>query len=385
MPSDGARQRDSETLWRGPRAVVSVAFMILLVVLAADVFGGSTVRLGGIMLALPALAAVFTRPWPVLIVAGVMLPAYVVALSVNRRLTWTDAPVALATAVVISMASVGAAALRERREKELAQSRRVTAQTQRTLLRPLPSRLGPVDISSAYLASDAESTLGGDLYACAVVDGRPRVIVGDVQGKGLSTLEVVLFLLAAFRQAARQHVALPDLPTFLDEAVRRDLARARDMVLESGDAEQEPEAGQRMRECFVTVVVVEIHGEGEEVRMVNCGHPAPLLLHEGVARELPSSRPALPVGLLSLDPAPVPVDTHRLEQGDTLLLYTDGLIEARDNAGVFYPLADRIGAWAGRPPAAMLDALQDDVREFAHLEDDVAMVTIRRSTAPPAE
>lgn len=393
MPLDGAWRRGSQSLWRG-RAFVGAAFVVLVLVLAADLFGGSAVRLGGMMLALPALAAVFTGPGPVLVIAGLMLPAFVVSLSANGRLNWSEAPVSLATAVVISAAAAGAAAVREKRANELAQSRRVTARTQATLLRPLPSRLGPVEISSAYLASDEESTIGGDVYACAVVGGRPRVMVGDVQGKGLSTLEVVLFLLTAFRQAARQGVALDDLPVFLDDAVRRDLARARDTAREAGEVGEggeareggevgeEPEAGRRMRECFVTAVVVEVVGDGEEVRLVNCGHPAPLLLHAGTVRELSASRPALPVGLLSLDSEPVSVDTHRLEAGDTLLLYTDGLIEARDDAGVFYPLAERIGAWTARPPAAMLDALQSDLRGHARLEDDVAMVTVRRSFAP---
>ncbi|MET4924070.1 PP2C family protein-serine/threonine phosphatase [Streptomyces sp. PSRA5] len=387
MPSVDARRRDSEALWRGPQVIVGLAVGLLLLLLAADAFGGSRVRLGGMMLALPALAAVFTGPGAVLVIATAMLPAYTVSLAENGRLTWMDAPVALATALVISAASVGAAAVREKRARQLEQSRRVTAQTQRTLLRPLPPRLGPVELSSTYLASDAESTIGGDLYACAMVDGRPRVMVGDVQGKGLSTLEVVLFVLNAFRQGARQQVALPDLPAFLDDAVRRDLDRARDVAEENDDVTGGPEMGQRMRECFVTAVVVEFVGECDEVRLVNCGHPAPLLLRDGTVRELPSPEHALPIGLLGLDadPSPVHVESHRMEPDDTLLLYTDGLIEARDEAGAFYPLAERVVHWATRPPAAMLDAIRADLRRFARLDDDIAMVTVRRSPVRRAD
>ncbi|MFD3923857.1 PP2C family protein-serine/threonine phosphatase [Streptomyces sp. NPDC058595] len=384
MPSVDAQRRDSEDLWRGPGAVVALAIAILLLVLAADVLGGYRIRLGGIMLALPALAAVFTGPRAVAVIAGVMMPAYVVTLAENHRLNWADAPVAIATAVVISATAVGAAAVRERRARQLAQSRRVTAQTQQTLLRPLPPRLGPMEISSMYLASDAESSIGGDLYACAMVDGRPRVIVGDVQGKGLSTLEMVLFVLNAFRRAAWQRVALHDLPGFLNDALRRELELARDMAHESGDFTQEPEMGRRMRESFVTAVVVEVVGEGDEVRLVNCGHPAPLLLHDGTARELPSPKPALPLGLLGLDTDPVHVESHRMEPGDTLLLFTDGLVEARDEAGDFYPLTERVGPWTGHSPEALLDAIQTDLRRHALLDDDIAMVTLRRSTAPQA-
>lgn len=381
MPSVDARRRDPKALWRGPQAMVALTVAILALLLIADAFGGSRVRLGGLMLAIPALAAVFAGPRAVLVICGAMLPAYVTSLAENHRLNWTDAPIALSTAVVICVAAVAASAVREKRAGQLAQSRRVTVQTQQTLLRPLPPRLGPVELASMYLAADAESTLGGDLYACAMVGGRPRVIVGDVQGKGLSTLEVVLFVLNAFRQGARQGVALADLPAFLDEAVRRDLMRANELAEESGDNGQEPEMAQRVRECFVTAVVVEVVGEGDKVQLINCGHPAPLLLHDGTARELPSAKPSLPVGLLGLDSDPVHVETHHLAPGDTLLLYTDGLIEARDAVGVFYPLTERIGNWAAHPPAAMLHAILTDLRRHAHLEDDVAMVTVRRSTS----
>lgn len=381
MPSVDAYRRDLQALWRGPQAIVGLAACILVLLLLADAFGGARIRLGGIMLALPALAAVFAGPRAVLLISGLMLPAYVGSLAENGRLNWTDGPIALATALVISVAAVGAAAVREKRTRQLAQSRRVTAQTQATLLRPLPPRLGPMEISSTYLASDAESTIGGDLYACAMVDGRPRVIVGDVQGKGLSTLEVVLFVLNAFRQGARQGVPLADLPGFLDEAVHRDLVRASEVMEETGDLAQEPEMAQRVRECFVTAVVVEAVGGGDKVQLVNCGHPAPLLLHDGTARELPSAKPSLPIGLLGLDSDPVHVETHHLAPGDILLLYTDGLIEARNAVGVFYPLAERIVNWAKHPPAAMLHAILTDLRRHAHLEDDVAMVTVRRSTS----
>ncbi|MEV8366487.1 PP2C family protein-serine/threonine phosphatase [Streptomyces niveus] len=385
MPSVDARRRDPKALWRGPQAMVALAVAVLALLLIADAFGGSRIRLGGLMLAIPALAAVFAGPRAVLVISGAMLPAYVTSLAENHRLNWADAPIAISTAVVICVAAVAASALREKRVRQLAQSRRVTVQTQQTLLRPLPPRLGPVELASMYLAADAESTIGGDLYACAIVDGRPRVMVGDVQGKGLATLEIVLFMLGAFRLAAWEGVPLADLPAFLDDAVRRELVLARDMAVQRGDFTQEPEMGQRMRESFVTAIVVEVGGDGDEIQLVNCGHPAPFLLRDGTALELPSPKPALPIGLLSLDTDTVQVDSHRMEPGDTLLLYTDGLAEARDNAGEFYPLAERVAQRAHHPPMTLLGAIRTDLRRHALLDDDVAMVTLHRSVARPAD
>lgn len=379
MAPGDAKESDPGPVWRGPRTIIGLSLGILLLLLATDLLSGSNIRIGGAMLALPALAAVLVGPGSVLIIVAAMLPLFTVSLGVNGRLNWQDAPVVLVTAVLISAAAVGASAVRVRRERELAQSRRVAARSQQIMQRPLPPTLGPLELSSVYLASDEESTIGGDLYACAMVDGRARVMVGDVQGKGLSAVEVVTYLLIAFRQAAQQHVALADLPAYLDSAVRSDLTHAMEVVAESGSG-VEPEMEHLVRECFATAVVVEVTGEGEQVQVVNCGHPPPLLVHDGLSRELPASVPSLPIGLLRLDRDPVRIDTHRLAAGDTLLLYTDGLIEARDEAGVYYPIAEGMRKWGARPPADLLEALKTDLRRHArgHLVDDVAMVTVRR-------
>ena len=98
----------------------------------------------------------------------------------------------------------------------------------------------------------------------------------------------------------------------------------------------------------------------------------------------------LPVGLASL--APSPSEAKRTPQtvpfgpGDQMLFYTDGVSEARDKTGAFYPLS-RCGALlaAGDPDAA-LARLQDDVARYVGhaLEDDAAMLLIRavRDDAP---
>lgn len=362
-------------------AVVAITLGVLAVLLAIDAAGGRGVRLGGAMLPLPALAAIFAGPGAVSLVSLVMLPAYTASLALNGRLTWGgDAPVSLTTAVVICVAAVLASTVRERRERELAQSRKVTRQTQQIMLRPLPPRLGPLEISSLYLASDDESTLGGDVYACATIDGRPRILLGDVQGKGLAVVEVVMFLLVAFRRAAQQQVGLAELPGYLDDAIRGDLRQAREMQGECGLSGGETETELRLRECFVTAVIVEANRAGDEVRMVNCGHPPPLFFHGGDVHELKPTVPALPLGLLRLDEDLVRIDTHRLAEGDKLLLYTDGLIEARNEAGEFYPLTEGVGRWGELEPPAMIASIRADLdrHTHSHLVDDVAMVTVCR-------
>ncbi|QHA07646.1 SpoIIE family protein phosphatase [Streptomyces broussonetiae] len=76
--------------------------------------------------------------------------------------------------------------------------------------------------------------------------------------------------------------------------------------------------------------------------MLNCGHPPPLLIRGDQVTVLNSRRPSLPLGLCALCTRNDRSDPFTLEPGDMLLLYTDGVIEARSPTGAFYPLAERL-------------------------------------------
>jgi serine phosphatase RsbU (regulator of sigma subunit) len=305
----------------------------------------------------------------------------------------------MATALLIGGASVLAAVVRERRERELAQVRWIAAVTQRALLRPLPTGLGPLAIASTYLAADREAAIGGDLYAAADLgDGRIRVLVGDVQGKGMAAVEVTGMLLAAFRRTARRRTPLRALPAALDESLRDDLADLTDPAQLSREPPPEPPSGHgpdRLRreaepdagpgtagflERFVTAVVVDVAPGGERISVANCGHPPPILLHRGTVVPLESAHPALPLGLGDLTPETQHLDTYDLAIGDVLLLYTDGVIEARDGDGAFYPLAERLADWRDLAPADLVTALTADLARHvgSRLGDDVAVVALQR-------
>jgi hypothetical protein len=69
-----------------------------------------------------------------------------------------------------------------------------------------------------------------------------------------------------------------------------------------------------------------------------------------------------------------------------LLLYTDGVTEARDARGTFYPLAQRAAKWAGLEPTHLLASIEADLREHVPpgaLADDMAMVAVRRDGPDP--
>ncbi|MEU8691531.1 PP2C family protein-serine/threonine phosphatase [Streptomyces sp. NPDC048665] len=124
----------------------------------------------------------------------------------------------------------------------------------------------------------------------------------------------------------------------------------------------------------------EARRQGPQAEMLNCGHPPPLLIHGEQVTVLNSRRPAPPLGLCALCVRNDRADPLSFETGDMLLLYTDGVIEARSPTGAFYPLAERVAAFPASSPEALLHHLHRDLLEHTgeQLTDDVAFLVIER-------
>jgi serine phosphatase RsbU (regulator of sigma subunit) len=250
-----------------------------------------------------------------------------------------------------------AAESRERKERELADIRTVAEVAQRVLLRPVPRRVGPIHAAVSYTSATARARIGGDLYEVVTTPDGVRVIVGDVQGKGLDAVETAAVVLGAFREAAYDEPDLPGVALRLERALSRHLTG----------------------EQFVTAVLAEI-GPGDKAGLLNCGHPPPLVIRSDGRTELaepPDVAP--PLGLMDLVSARAPSFEIGFGPGDQMLLYTDGVIEARDHAGRFYPLADRAHLLAAAEPQEALDKLQNDLIEHVGgpITDDAAMLLLR--------
>jgi hypothetical protein len=379
--SGGGGHSRLSRLLRSPSARLSTSLLVVGILLTIDVAGGQQVWIGALMVAVPALSAVFLTPGAVLLVAVVTTGAVVVAVADDYQSNTGDFYFVITTVVLISAGAVAAAAVRLRREHQLAQVRWVAAVVQRVLLRPLPARLGPLTLSSMYLAAEEEAAIGGDLYAVAALDdGDARLIVGDVQGKGLGAVEVAGFLLTAFRRAARKRIPLRDLPAYLDSGLREDMADLSEPIAHRPGAAPAPDRGTGALEGFVTAVMVDVGEGGRTVSVVNCGHPPPLLIRRRTVLSLLSASPGLPLGLGDLCPDSHHVDAYALDVGDILLLYTDGVIETRDAAGIFYPLAERLPDLPTDTLDVLLRAVGADLQRHAaaRLGDDVAMVAVQR-------
>ncbi|MFI1564576.1 PP2C family protein-serine/threonine phosphatase [Streptomyces sp. NPDC020490] len=372
----GRRSRAGTRRGLPPPAVAISLFPLLLLVI--DVFNTPSVRLGPLMVAAPTFAAAFCAPAGVLGVSAVTLPCVVLASWSNQQLATENFLVQMITTALIIAAATAAASVRVHRERQLARARWVAEVTQRVLLHPLPRRVGSFDVASLYESADEEAAVGGDLYAIARHGNCSRLLLGDVQGKGLASLDMVSSVLNGFRQSVRHGSTLPTVVRELAAGFQEDVREL------SAAAEESPcGPGAYADESFVTAVLCELPDEGP-MRLVNLGHPEPLLLHDGKVTALEPTVPVPPLGLEDLNGVEIVVDTTDFPMGATLVLYTDGVTEARNPAGDFYPLADRLRNWTDLPPEALLAAVRADLRRHVDgpLTDDVAMVALQRTPAP---
>ncbi|MET8943996.1 PP2C family protein-serine/threonine phosphatase [Streptomyces sp. NPDC004542] len=267
----------------------------------------------------------------------------------------------LCTALVGALGTV-LAAHRIHRERTLADVRFVADIAQRVLLRPVPHRIGGLRLEGFYLSAAAEARIGGDLYEAVPTAYGVRLLIGDVRGKGLLAVETAAALLGAFREAAHDEPDLPALAARLETSMSRRATQVN---------------GSEASERFVTAVFAELPADGRHVRVVNCGHPPPVLIRADEVLELDRGRSAPPLNLGMLVGAPYHVDTYPVRPGDQLLLYTDGITETRDPAGAFYPLLKRLRSWGPMPPRELLDRLHHDLLAYSHnrLDDDIAALT----------
>ncbi|MER5428425.1 PP2C family protein-serine/threonine phosphatase [Streptomyces sp. NPDC002588] len=347
-------------LFRHVVAGPALPLLIVLVVALVDLHGGAGMIVLPLLAAGPALAATTNGPRGVLCV-GLLAAVSGALLGIRHGVPARDLAGVMSALGAVTLASGLAGMLRGRRERVLAAVRSVAEAAQHALLTPVPETVGPFQAAVRYSAAAAEARIGGDLYALVNTPYGVRVIVGDVRGKGLPAVGTAALVLGVFREAAYDE---PDLLAVVDR-IERSLARN----LGPDD--------------FVTAVVAGYPGAGR-LEVVNCGHAPPLLVRAaGEVVAVEPVRPAPPLGLRALtDETP---GRHELSfaDGDQLLLYTDGVTEARDHDRAFYPLAEGLARHLSDEPARTLDALHDEL--LAHvggrLHDDAALLLLRK---PPA-
>lgn len=301
------------------------------------------------------------------VVTGVV--ALIATYAVHARFGFRMDADTLTEVITVATVAVLAAVLNRvvrRGDQRLASQREIAEAAQRAVLPQPDDRIGGFEIAVRYEAAQKDAFIGGDLYAVQDSPYGVRLVVGDVRGKGMGAVAAVAVVIGAFREAAEQEATL--------EAVAQRLERA---LAREGTRREGPDAV----EGFTTVVLAELPHGGGVVRILNRGHPPPLLLcPDGGVCPLPAPEPALPLGMGELGSWPDRAEESGFPGGATLLLYTDGLSEARDRHGEFYDPAARLAGRGFRDPGALLSVLAEEVRRHTGggMTDDMALLAVRR-------
>lgn len=330
-----------------------VAGLVLLALLVVtDVLLGPNIAISGSYAVPAVLVAAAGSVQRTALVAGCAVALSALSGLWNDNFGTPDWRVRLLLSAALGGLAIVSAAIRVSRESDLQRMTVIAETAQRAVLRVMPSAVGSVGFAARYVSATREALVGGDLYEVAESAYGVRVIVGDVKGKGLEAVQLAATVLGGFRRAALTQPSLAAVAADLDAVVS---AVASD-------------------EDFVTALLAEFHDD-HTVTLVNCGHHPPVLVTDTPeASMLDAGEPVPPLGL-----GPTPREsTSGWPEGSRMLIYTDGLVEARDKSGGFFPLDEyALGLRQGSLEEA-LDRLLAGLKGHAgpEVKDDMALVLV---------
>lgn len=246
---------------------------------------------------------------------------------------------------------------KQRAEQSEAHASALAHTLQQTLIPPTPPAIPNLDVAAAYRPAGDGSEVGGDFYDIFQIGAGDWVVaIGDVCGKGVNAAVVTALVRHTLRAATVQHAEPSKALRTLNDALR-----------------------QHQTDRFCTVALLRLRqADGEWIGTVSCaGHPLPLFRQsDGTLRAV--GQPGALLGVV--DEAPLHDVQIKLLPGDTLLLYTDGITEAR-NGKEFYG-EERLAVAATQSygsAEALASAVVSEALEFqaGRPRDDIAVVAIR--------
>ncbi len=236
----------------------------------------------------------------------------------------------------------------------IAEQRDVTAIMQRTLLPDALPEIPGMRFSAKYLPAGAGIKVGGDWYdVFQLSSGRLAVVIGDVVGRGVLAASVMSEIRTALRAYMAQGHELTKVVAMLN-----------DLLISMG------------RNRGATLSILELDPEAEELEAVTAGHLPPLLIEPDGRTRLLEQRHGLAVGVRSGNA--YEAFRHGFPTGSVLLLYTDGLIERRDESidEGLARLQVAASAAAQRTDSSFADRVYRALLDATPLEDDVALLAI---------
>jgi serine phosphatase RsbU (regulator of sigma subunit) len=231
----------------------------------------------------------------------------------------------------------------------------VAAEMRWSLLPPLSFRSERLTISGIL---EPAYDIAGDTFDYAVNGDTAHVALLDAMGHGLEASRMANLAVMSYRHSRRTALSLPDTAKAMDEVVQASFDGSR----------------------YVTGQLATLEVTTGLFRMLNMGHPLPLLIRDGrVVGEL-ASEPMLPAGW---GDKPGAIREHRLVPGDYVLMYTDGITEAKDRNGEQYRLPRLIAAIEsvlarGAPVEELLREIIEEVMAFQdfHARDDATVLAV---------
>jgi len=230
---------------------------------------------------------------------------------------------------------------------------------QQRLLPPVPESLAGLEVGAALRSS---TIVGGDFYDIVPMGARIGVAVGDVSGKGIPAALLMVMVRTLLREIARSLVEPDEVLTWLNSSLCRDMPPS----------------------MFVTLILAVLDpGEPGRITLAGGGHPDPLLVR-GDGRAEPATLGAAGGPVLgAFDDSLFERTTLALERGDSLLLVTDGILEAPEESGQrpgvasLLPLLSREHAGGA---AALAQTVCEDIRRRGgtRIQDDMTVFVLRR-------
>lgn len=268
----------------------------------------------------------------------------------------------LAAQLVVTARAYGDGFQRQRRSEPMA----LAAEMQWSLLPPLSFSCPGVQVTGML---EPAYDVGGDSLDYALNGSVLSFGIFDAMGHGLGSAVLSSLAVGAYRHLRREGASLSRLREGMDAAL-----------------------SEQFEDVFVTALTAELD-VGTGVLAWHCaGHPQPLLLRAGEVLAGPDERVALPLGLgVAVGDDSVAPRTVQLESGDAVLLYTDGVIEGRDDGGEQFglrQLGEHVlqGLRTGFPANEVLRTLVQALRSWqaGDLRDDAALLLVQW-TGPPGD
>jgi len=210
-----------------------------------------------------------------------------------------------------------------------------------------------------WLYTQPANDVGGDLVDyLKISENKLHIALADVAGKGLGAALLMAKLQATLRAIAPNYRSLAELGAQVNEILCRDGLPNR----------------------FVSLVYLELDSTSSTIRLLNAGHLPPILIRDQHVEELPKGTPAL-----GLDPKSIYNEQQViLDPGDVLIIYSDGIIEARNVTGEFFGeqrLIDLLQKYSGQSVEKIGKSILTEIERFvgdARRYDDLSLVILKR-------